>query len=240
MAYQEGLPPTGWTRTLLLFGVAGGLLYLVTHALIPTLFSRTGWQPILLWFLLGGLGIFLPLILFGIGLVRREPLSEGRRSWAHRLRFRRMSGADWRWTLGGLVLVATLSAAVQGALTIGLGEVNLHPPFMQFEPLGPGRYWILAAWLPFWLLNILGEEFLWRGVLLPRQEIALGQHAWLANAVGWSLFHLAFGWQLLMLLSPILFILPYVAQRTQNTWPAVIMHAGLNGPGFVAVAFGYV
>jgi membrane protease YdiL (CAAX protease family) len=108
--------------------------------------------------------------------------------------------------------VALLSAAIQGALTLGLGEVNLHPPFMHFEPLAPGRYWILAAWLPFWLLNILGEEFLWRGVLLPRQEAALGQRAWLANAAGWGLFHLAFGWQLLTLLLPILVIVPYIAQ----------------------------
>jgi hypothetical protein len=73
--------------------------------------------------------------------------------------------------------------------------------------------------------------------MLPRQEASLGSQAWLANAVGWLLFHSAFGWQLCLLLVPILVILPYVVQRRQNSWVAVIIHAGLNGPGFVAVAF---
>src|SRR5215510_4699098 len=36
------------------------------------------------------------------------------------------------------------------------------------------RYWILGAWLPFFVLNIVGEEFTWRGVALPRQEAAFG------------------------------------------------------------------
>jgi membrane protease YdiL (CAAX protease family) len=240
MKAQQSPPPMGWPQTLLIFGGAGGLLFLVTHHLIPALHLLTNWEPVLLWFLLGGLGVFLPLVLLGVGLLRREFTSDVTPSWRDRLRFRRMDSTQWRWTLGGLVVVALLSAAIQGALTLGLGEVNLHPPFMHFEPLAPGRYWILAAWLPFWLLNILGEEFLWRGVLLPRQEAALGQRAWLANAAGWGLFHLAFGWQLLTLLLPILVIVPYIAQRTQNTWPAVVIHAGLNGPGFIAVALGYV
>ena len=63
----------------------------------------------------------------------------------------------------------------------------------DFDPLTPDRYWILGAWFPFWVLNILGEEFSGGGVVLPRQEVALGRWAWLANGIGWLLFHLAFG-----------------------------------------------
>ena len=46
------------------------------------------------------------------------------------------------------------------------------------DPLTPGRYWLLAAWVPCWVLNIMGEEILWRGVMVPRQEAALGRRAW--------------------------------------------------------------
>jgi len=35
------------------------------------------------------------------------------------------------------------------------------------ELFAPGRYWIVAAWVPSFLINILGEEFLWHGVVLP-------------------------------------------------------------------------
>jgi hypothetical protein len=33
------------------------------------------------------------------------------------------------------------------------------------------------------VLNIVGEEFVWRGVVLPRQEVAFGGRAWLVNGV---------------------------------------------------------
>ena len=56
-----------------------------------------------------------------------------------------------------------------------LGKAEMHPSFMIFEPLSEGRYWILLAWLPFCTFNIMGEEFLWPGVLLPRQEISFGK-----------------------------------------------------------------
>ena len=102
----------------------------------------------------------------------------------------------------------------------------------------PGHYWILAVWLPFWVLNVVGEELLWRGVVPPRQEVAFGRWAWLANGSGWLLFHVAFGGAILVTVWPIVFILPYVVQRLRNSWTGVIIHVGLNGPGFFAVAFG--
>lgn len=109
---------------------------------------------------------------------------------------------------------------------------------MHLEPLGPGRYWIFVAWLPFWLLNILGEEILWRGVVLPRQEQAFGARAWAVNGAGWLLFHIAFGWRFVLMLIPICFILPWVAQRRRSSWPGVLIHAGLNGPASVTIALG--
>lgn len=229
-------PPMGWVATTVLFGAAGLLLFVATHLLIPPLSRATGVEPVVYWFLVGGLGVFAPLVALGAFLLRREDLRGT--PLARRLRFRRMDRGDWLWALGGLVAVGALSAGIQWALFAVVGEVDLHPPFMALEPLSAGRYWILAAWVPFWLLNILGEEFLWRGVVLPRQEAGLGARAWMANAWGWAIFHLAFGWQLLLLLLPILLVLPYVVQRRRNSWVGVVIHAGLNGPGFVAVALG--
>jgi len=233
------LPPIGWAGTLILFGAPAIALYVTTRIAIPNVSEVTGWEPVIWWFLLGGLGVFVPLLVIALLLLRGEALDTVG-IWRERLRFRRMRASDWRWALGGLVAVGTLSVLVQAALPLFVDEVTLHPPFMRFEALGPGRYWILAAWLPFWLLNILGEEILWRGVILPRQEAALGAQAWIANAAGWTLFHVAFGVQLMLMLLPVLIILPWITQRTRNSWVAVVIHAGLNGPGFVAVAFGLV
>jgi membrane protease YdiL (CAAX protease family) len=84
-------------------------------------------------------------------------------------------------------------------------------------------------WIPYWILNIMGEEVLWRGVILPRQETVSGKNAWIINAIGW---------QLLLTMIPILFILPFVVQKTRNRWTAVVIHGVINGPSFIAIAFG--
>jgi membrane protease YdiL (CAAX protease family) len=231
------IPPLGWMQTLAIFGAGGLLLFVGTHVLIPLLNDTTGIEPVLSWFIVGGIGVFAPLLMVARQLLRRETKST---AWTVRLRFRRMNRADYGWAIGALAIIGVLSTAIQAAANAVFGGVRLQPSFMAFDQLSPERYWILAVWLPFWILNILGEEILWRGVLLPRQEVALGNRAWLANALGWGVFHFAFGWQLVLILLPILVILPYVVQRRQNTWVAVIIHAGLNGPGFLAVACGFV
>ncbi len=234
------IPAMGWIATLAIFGSAALLMFAATEFLIPAFSDATGLETVLSWFLVGGLAVFTPLVIVGYVLLRREsPLREQGR-WATRLRFRRMDRGDWLWGVGAIAAIGVLSAIIQFALSTLDDGLDLHPSFMAFEPLSAGRYWILAAWIPFWILNIMGEEFLWRGVILPRQEAALGRGAWVANALGWLLFHLAFGWQLVVMLLPILIILPYAAQRRQNTWVGVVIHAGVNGPGFVAVALGYV
>lgn len=101
-------------------------------------------------------------------------------------------------------------------------------------------FWLLLVWAPYWILNILGEEFIWRGVMLPRQEIAFGKHTWIIHGFGWCLFHIAFGWQLLLMLVPLMFIQSYILQRTKNTWVRVMMDGGLNGPSFIAICFGWI
>lgn len=238
VAASRAIPALGVIPSALLFGGAGLLLWFVTHALIPATAARTEIEPVLLWFLFGALGVFLPLLIAAYLIVRGKPRAESR--WGERLRFRRMTQADWLWTIGGLIAIGLLSALSVALLTLFSGAAPLHPSFMRMEPLGPGRYWLLAVWLPFWVLNIGAEELLWRGALLPRQEVSLGRRAWLANGAGWLLFHLAFGPVILLTLWPITFILPYVVQRTKNSWTGVLIHAGLNGPAFLALAFGFV
>lgn len=234
------LKPIGLANSLGLFGSASLALIFATRILIPFLSDVTGQEPILFWFLVAGCGVFTPLLLMAVCLLDQEGNLLEANVWNTRLRFRRLRRIDYFLSLSGIVAILVGTVIITLSLKLIFGEVNLHPPFMAFHPLEPGRYWLLAVWLPFWLLNIMGEEILWRGVILPRQEIKFGRWAWLLNAMGWWLFHLAFGWQLWLTLVPILLIVPYVVQKSQNSWVGVIIHAGINGPGFLAVAFGLV
>lgn len=161
-------------------------------------------------------------------------------TWIQRLRFRKITRRDMLWAIGGLILVGVFSGIIMKGLELTIGKFDHSPSFMSFEPLTKGRYWLLLVWFPYWILNILGEEILWRGVMLPRQEIAFGKYAWVIHGFGWGLFHIAFGWQLLITLIPLIFIQSYVVQKTKNSWIGVIMHGGLNGPSFIAISFGLI
>jgi membrane protease YdiL (CAAX protease family) len=191
-----------------------------------------------MWFLAGSSILFGPLVLAAALVLGAERLSGMRSPWTERLRLRPMNKSDWRWAAGGLAAIAALSGGAAVALQMLTGRIELHPAFMAFEPLGPGRYWILGAWVPFFVLNIAGEEFVWRGVVLPRQQVAFGERAWLFNGVLWWLFHAAFPWQVLVTLAPTTLILPYVVQRRGSTWIGVVIHAVFGGMAFLGLAFG--
>jgi membrane protease YdiL (CAAX protease family) len=228
----------GLAASFAVFAPAALLLLLATHLLIPFLSAQTGMETVFFWFLVAGLGVFLPLLLAARLILKREGCRFDRNTWRERLRFRALTRRDLAWTLGGFAVIGLASLLVLRGLEALVGNFDHSPPFMSFPPLTPGRYWLLAVWLPYWILNIMGEEILWRGVMLPRQEKRFGRLAWLVHGSGWMLFHIAFGWQLLLTMLPILFILPYVVQKTGNSWTGVILHAGINGPAFLAIAFG--
>lgn len=234
----DRLPPLGLPGSAALFGAGALLLFLTTRVAIPRLVAATGAEPVVMWFLAASITLFGPLLLLAALLLYRERRTGRPGAWGARLWLRPMDGGDWLWAAGGFTAVAVLTGVIAAALGAWQGETNLHPSFMDFEPLGPGRYWILGAWLPFFVLNIAGEELVWRGIVLPRQEVAFGGRAWWVHGILWLLFHAAFPWQVLLALVPITLILPYIVQRRGNTWIGVVIHAAFGGMGFLALAFG--
>ena len=218
-----------------LFLAGAALQFAVVYRGVPALVAA-GAEPIVAWMLLSAPCIFAPVIAGGLLLLRREPPP---RSRAARLRLRRPSAADWRWGALGLLGLALGSGALF-ALCAALG-LDPTPPFSRgVRPLSADRLWLIGLWALYWPINILGENLVWRGVVLPRMEAVVGDRAWLLNALLWGLFHLAFGPGNLLVLLPTLLLVPLLAQRRRNTWLAVLLHAGLSGPGFVALALGLV
>ena len=230
----------GFVGSFAIYLSAAMLMFVMTHFLIPYLSKTTGMETIFFWFVVAGAGIFTPLIITGLFILKSEGYKISWQTITGRLRFKRLTSRDLLLTFAGLAAVGILSGAMMKILEMMIGKFDHSPSFMQFEPLSAGRYWLLLVWAPYWITNILGEEFLWRGVMLPRQEIAFGKYTWLIHGFGWGLFHIAFGWQLLVTLIPLIFIQSYLVQKTGNSWVGVIMHGGLNGPAFIAICFGLI
>ena len=212
--------------------LGGGLLVAATVWLGVPALAAAGVQPLAAWMALAIPVVFTPIVACGWWIVRAEP---ARGSWIDRLRLRRPSRADWLWGLAGVVGIGAGTAALfRACAELGLDP---NPPFARDVQVA-GRPWLLGLWAVYWPINILGEELVWRGVSLPRMEARLGERAWLLNAALWGAFHTSFGVGNLLILLPTLVAIPWIAQRRRNTWLAVLLHAGLSGPGFVALALG--
>ncbi len=237
---NKPLKEMGFIPSFAIYIFAALLMFCMTKYLIAFLSDITGQEKILFWFIVAALGVFLPLLILAFFIIKNEGYAISKETWIQRLRFNKLSRKDLIWAFGGIVVVLILSGIFMKGLELFIGKFDHSPPFMSFEPLSVGRYWLLAVWLPYWVLNILGEEILWRGVMLPRQEIVFGKYTWLVHGFGWWLFHIAFGWQLLITLIPLIFIQSYIVQKRKNSWIGVIMHGGINGPSFIAISFGLI
>jgi membrane protease YdiL (CAAX protease family) len=105
-------------------------------------------------------------------------------------------------------------------------ELLFSSPEMQAQVVGAWGFY--GLFLVLFVFNILGEEFFFRGVLLPKMEGAFGKWSWVANGVLFGLFHLHEPWIILpaALDGAIIFALP--VKRFRSTWLAVIAHASAN------------
>lgn len=230
--------------SLVFFGLVTIALYFATHYIIPFLIEAAKIHPALSWFIVGGIVVFVPLFVTAIVASRLEGVKTFY-AIKNRLRLKAMNRGDWLWTLVGFVFVGVtmglIMVAGECAAKTGLiSRFATSPPFLEFEPFRVGERWMLLTWLPMFFFNIMGEELLWRGYILPRQELAHGKHAWIINCVLWLVFHISFGWSLMLLLLPMIIVIPYLVQKRANTWIGMILHGGMNGPAFVAVALGWL
>jgi len=226
--------PRSLAPDVALFLGGGILVWGVVHAGVPAL-AREGVEPMVAWMLLTLPFVFFPILCGGLWLLRVEGGDAG---WRERLWLRRPTARDWASGLVALVAMGLASGAMF-SLCAAVG-LDPNPPFARHvEPLGVGRLWIVGLWAVYWPVNILGEELVWRGILLPRMAARLGGGGWALNAVLWGAFHVGFGPGNLLVLVPTLVLVPWLAQRRRSTWLAVLLHAGLSGPGFAALALGF-
>jgi membrane protease YdiL (CAAX protease family) len=223
------LRPLPVGAALLWFGAFGLAMLATTRLVLPPL-VRGGWHPHLAWFA-AGMPVFLGMFVAVAVQLRRERSSWSLVDVAERLRVRRLGRGD--------VVPIAIALAVTGVATPALLALGFSPApsFMHVGPLAPHERGVLLWWIPFFAANILGEELLWRGVLLPRQERAHGRHAWIVHGLGWLVFHIAFGPSMMLVTAPLMLAQSWACQRTGNTTVGIAIHGGVNGLGFVALAF---
>jgi len=236
-AQSEYLPlrPMGWVQSLTIFGFFSVLLWTSIYWGIDWLRHSLGLSLMMSWFISGTVIALLPMIVYTIYMTRRDGWS-GVRGMAGRLRLKKPNGSDIKWVGGGLLAVAVLSGLLFEAARVIDPKFLPIPPFMETRTgslLG-----LFLAWIPLYICNIVGEELLWRGYVLPRQEVAFGRTAWLVNGVFWLLFHWSTKLPTMVLILPTTLIVPWIVQRRRNTWVGILTHGVFNAVGFIATVTG--
>jgi membrane protease YdiL (CAAX protease family) len=143
----------------------------------------------------------------------------------------------WWWIIPLILLVALIEIGFRSALVDvwsglfpALAEPEGYDMSAMFAPellaQMVGAWGLLGLFFVNALFNtVLGEEFLFRGVLLPRMEGVFGKWDWIANGVIFGFYHLHQPWGIL---SSVLtgLIYAFSAKRFRSNWFAIILHSG--------------
>ncbi|HEY5730286.1 MAG TPA: CPBP family intramembrane glutamic endopeptidase [Anaerolineales bacterium] len=103
----------------------------------------------------------------------------------------------------------------------------IPPSYTSIRSLaGPavGQWWLLGILAVMIVFNyLLGEELIFRGILLPKMNGMFGKWDWLANHLLFVTYHLhkVSDWPAFLLID---WITPWAAKRFKSYWVAVILH----------------
>jgi membrane protease YdiL (CAAX protease family) len=218
---ETEIPQYSRTRVLLIWAAAalpmGALAWIVAPAIagphgdltIPLLACITAglvWQFVLVF------------VLNGFSLrnlwLRRPSTPDGRRG-----------GRLWWWALPFTVGFGALQFVPLHLPTVASHDFGSVLGTAQGHHLLHGNWGLYALMLVMMVFNtVLGEELLFRGLLLPRMRAAFGRSDWVVNGFLMGIYHLHLPWAIP---SSIVagWLMAYPTKRWRSAWMGIIVHS---------------
>ena len=226
------LKPMALVESILLFGIPGAILAAslwwmrpaLTQAGMPDFISYTFSLTIV------NVGLLVAAV---VGYIREGNLLTWP-AFAQRMRLTYMTGRIWLWTIGGTLLFGGLALLIEPLALSIFKTIGFEPP-MFTVPEAETVFGAITSHIVVLFFNIVGEELWWRGYILPRQELTHGKITWLIHGTLWACFHMFKWWSVPFMLITCQ-IIPFVAQKTKNTWTGMINHIIINGAGAILAA----
>ena len=202
------------------------------------------------------LGLIWQFVLVMI-LVRRE---EGdlrwatirRRCWLNTPRDPRTGQARpklWLWLIPLVLAVGMLQLIPLQALWEGMFPFLDEPNKYSFATLMDsadrkaaleGAWQVFALFVVLGIFNtIIGEELLFRGILLPKMNGVFGRGDWVANGLLFGLYHLHQPWTIFSSIVDGVFLYALPSKRFRSAWMGIAVHS-MQTVFFIIVALGLV
>lgn len=223
-------------QVLAIWAAAALPMAVLAWAVWPALSDATNLHPGMLFWLLMVVGMVwqfalaVTILYRELGTLRWSAVAP--RIWAQQPRNPRTgqrSPRSW-WALVPITAVFAVLTFASEELTVFFDALGWVAPEgtdirQLVSPEFDGQWWILGvAAISFAFNYVLGEELLFRGVLLPKMQGAFGRWDWLVNAVLFTAYHLHKIWALpLILLTSLPF--SWAARRYRSIWFAIILHS---------------
>lgn len=233
---EPSLKPIPFWQSSILFLGSGGVAAFLINGVVPWLVTLgfEGYSALMISsvILFGFLTVVMLALYLGEGRKLRWP------DIKERLRIRNISVKQWLLVAVGVLIVIVSYIGLQ--FTVG-PIMKMMPDWLtaphQFDdPIDRSGDYIALVWFSALIIfNVVSEELLWRGYLLPRQELQHGRHTWWIHGIQWTCFHWFKPWDLIVLL-PGALVYGWLCTRTKSMIPGLVLHFGLNGLGILLLA----
>ncbi|HTP03266.1 MAG TPA: CPBP family intramembrane glutamic endopeptidase [Anaerolineales bacterium] len=177
------------------------------------------------------------------------------RLWVQQPRSPRSGAVDrrlWWWLVPLIVLGAVYSMQISSIIShywVTLFPALAEPPGFSmsgFLSTPEGRAKLVGAWgfYALFLLNavlntVIGEELLFRGLLLPRMSGSFGRWSWVANGLLFGFYHFHQPWVMADAAVQGMFLLALPSKRFQSAWYGIVIHS-LESVFFAFILLGLV
>lgn len=161
----------------------------------------------------------------------------------------RTRGRLWLMLVPVLALAAAIQLAPLGAAWDALFPFLGEPERYSFEAIMAsderkaaieGAWQVLGLFVVLGIFNtILGEELLFRGILLPKMQGVFGKRDWLANGVIFGLYHLHQPWSIFGSITGGVLCYAWPSRRYRSAWMGILIHSA-ETVFFILVALGLV
>jgi membrane protease YdiL (CAAX protease family) len=158
-------------------------------------------------------------------------------------------GKLFLWVIPFLAIAAVVQLAPLGDLWQMAFPFLGEPEKYSFEAIMGSeerKAALVGAWQVFGLFvvlgvfnTILGEELLFRGILLPKMHGVFGKRDWLANGVLFGLYHLHQPWSILSSTIGGALTYAFPSRRYRSVWMGIIVHSA-ETVFFIFAALGLV
>lgn len=196
----------------------GALAWIVAPAIAGG--DRADLVPALVWCLTAGLVWQFVLILLlnrfslrGLWL-QRPSTSDGRRG-----------GRVWLWVVPFVLGFGLLQFVPFGVRAIASHDFGSLLASDDGHALLRGNWGLFGLIVVMFVFNtVLGEELLFRGLLLPRMRTAFGRADWVANGFLMGLYHLHQPWSIPSSIVAGM-LMAYPTRRWRSAWMGIIVHS---------------